>query len=199
MKLQHLSLVFLPFISLVSASSSEQITMGSIHNPFVPEKHTHPTLSDLLTIEQSASIFYSYARELELSKMFNDQNIKATLFVPTNKAVMSLARKPHQGQGSGAILDDIHITEDEYERKSRENVERWVSAHIIPKFPINLDSNEHPTLLDGKSISFKPISKGDNKEPAWTRVTLNDGAHILSMKEASNGVLYLIDTAISPE
>lgn len=38
----------------------------------------------------------------------------------------------HQGQGPNAISDDVHITEEEYERKSMVNVERWVSAHIIP-------------------------------------------------------------------
>jgi hypothetical protein len=53
-----------------------------------------PTLADLLTIEPSASIFYSYARELELSARFSDGSAKYTLFVPTNKAVMALARKP---------------------------------------------------------------------------------------------------------
>ncbi|KAL9716649.1 hypothetical protein Ac2012v2_001101 [Leucoagaricus gongylophorus] len=199
MKLQYLSIAFSPLISLVSASTGEQILMGFAHNSFVPEKHTQPTLADLLTIEQSASIFYSYARELELSKMFNDNTIKATIFVPTNKAVMALVRKPHQGQAPNAISDDVHITEEEYERKYMVNIERWVSAHIIPEYPITLDSHEHLTLLDGKSISFKSISKGNSKEPEWTRVTLEDGAHILGMKEASNGVLYLIDTPISPD
>ena len=53
-----------------------------------------PTLADLLTIEPSASIFYSYARELELSARFADDRVRYTLFVPTNKAVMALARKP---------------------------------------------------------------------------------------------------------
>jgi len=94
MKLQYLSIAFSSLISLVSASTGEQILMGFAHDSFVPEKHTQPTLADLLTIEQSASIFYSYARELELSKMFNDNTIKATIFVPTNKAVMALVRKP---------------------------------------------------------------------------------------------------------
>jgi hypothetical protein len=94
MKLHWLSLALLPFISLISASSSEQIVMGSTHDAFVPEKHAQPTLADLLTIEPSASIFYSYARELELSRMFGDGSMKVTLLVPTDKAVMALARKP---------------------------------------------------------------------------------------------------------
>jgi hypothetical protein len=60
------------------------------------QTHTQPSLADLLTIESSASIFYSYARELELSSQFNEteDETKWTLLVPTNKAVMALSRKP---------------------------------------------------------------------------------------------------------
>jgi len=39
------------------------------------------------------------------------------------------------------ISDDVHISEEEYEKESRANVERWVSAHIIPvriDIPLNL-------------------------------------------------------------
>lgn len=62
---------------------------------FVPDKHSKPTLADLLTIQQTASIFYSYARELELSRIFEDRTQELTLLVPVNKAVMALARKPY--------------------------------------------------------------------------------------------------------
>jgi hypothetical protein len=54
-----------------------------------------PTLADLLTIESSASIFYSYARELPMSKILSDEGEQLTILVPTNKAVMALARKPY--------------------------------------------------------------------------------------------------------
>jgi hypothetical protein len=53
-----------------------------------------PTLFDLLTIEPRTSIFFSYARELELSRLFVNEDSNVTLLVPTNKAVMALARKP---------------------------------------------------------------------------------------------------------
>lgn len=61
---------------------------------YIPQTTVKPTLADLLTIEPSASIFYSYARELELSSILSDTSAKLTIFVPTNKAVMGLARKP---------------------------------------------------------------------------------------------------------
>ena len=63
-------------------------------SPFDPLTTPMPSLADLLTIEPSASIFYSYAREIELSRLFGDLNGNNTLLVPTNKAVMALSRKP---------------------------------------------------------------------------------------------------------
>ncbi|KAF9440934.1 hypothetical protein P691DRAFT_779957 [Macrolepiota fuliginosa MF-IS2] len=199
MKLQCFSLILLPFLSLVSASGNEQIVMNPTDGPFIPQAHAQPTLSDLLTVEQSASIFYSYARELELSRIFGDDSAKSTVLVPINKAVMALSRKPHEGQGSTAIGDDVEISEEEFDKLSKANVERWVSAHIIPETPIVLDSREYPTLLEGKSISFQPILKNDGKGPEWTRVTVEGGIRIIGMKKASNGVLYLLDGVISTE
>jgi hypothetical protein len=92
----QLSLVSLLLLSAVPslASTSEQIPMAGADTPFVPKTSSKPTLADLLTVENSASIFYSYARELELSQGFTNKDMKMTLFVPTNKAVMALARKP---------------------------------------------------------------------------------------------------------
>ena len=53
-----------------------------------------PLLSDILTIQNSASIFYSYARETDTGKLLSKENSRITVFAPTNKAVMALARKP---------------------------------------------------------------------------------------------------------
>lgn len=88
------SLFFLPAMS--SASADDQIVMNSGlgQSDYTPATTPQPTLADLLTIEPSASIFYSYARELELSSIFSEPVAKVSLFVPTNKAVMALSRKP---------------------------------------------------------------------------------------------------------
>lgn len=68
---------------------------NAAESTFIPLTKPQPSLADLLTIEPSASIFYSYARELELSAKFDDASVRYTIFVPTNKAVMALARKPY--------------------------------------------------------------------------------------------------------
>ena len=95
MRFLTLSFLALPLFSL--AAIDEQVAMpGSIldQSPYTPQTHSQPSLADLLTIESSASIYYSYARETELSSLFSDESARLTLLVPTNKAIMALARKP---------------------------------------------------------------------------------------------------------
>ena len=87
------SLYYLVLPLLVTAVVNEQIPLGEtdMSEPYTPLTTAQPTLADLLTIESSASIFYSYARELELSERFNDVNSRNTLLVPTNKAKIGRA------------------------------------------------------------------------------------------------------------
>ena len=62
-------------------------------NPLELSKGSNLMLSDKLTIQPSASIFFSYARESTLGKMLEEDG-QLTVFAPTNRAVMALARKP---------------------------------------------------------------------------------------------------------
>lgn len=88
MRLSTFAFTFiLPLLTL----GQEQVPM---QNSGSPKLHSQPSLADLLTIEPSASIFFSYARELQMSNIFSEENAGITLLVPTNKAVMALARKP---------------------------------------------------------------------------------------------------------
>lgn len=121
---------------------------------FTPVTTSKPSLTDLLTIESSASIYFSYARETEFSKEFSVVDNQLTLLVPTNKAVMALTRKPyassvfiriatlsltllmyHRHQGPESIEPETEMSEQQYDKQSRRNVERWVAAHVIPVSP----------------------------------------------------------------
>ncbi|KAI0778835.1 hypothetical protein BD413DRAFT_465285 [Trametes elegans] len=172
--------------------------------PFVPVTFSgKPSLADLLTIETSASIFYSYARESDLSQLFADKDARNTLLVPTNKAVIALPRKPYNSlcfcshEGPKPIEEGVILSEAEFDNLSKKNVERWVSAHIIPGSPVSLTSSgAHRTLLDGKNVSFTALD-GDNSTPEWSRVLLDGSVHLTAMKEASNGVMYLLDGTVT--
>lgn len=119
------------------------------------------------------------------------------MLVPTNKAVMALARKPHEGPAP--IKEGVILSEKEYDALSKENVDRWVSAHIIPHSPISLlTPGTHETMLDGKNVTFQAVDPDEN-EPEWTRVRMDDDVRLISMKEAQNGVLYIIDGTVKLE
>ena len=82
---------FLLFPLLSSATATEQTVMGEAQTNV---SHSTQTLADLLTIEPSASIFYDYARGIDLGSKLNDRSSVITILVPRNKAVMKLAKKP---------------------------------------------------------------------------------------------------------
>jgi len=206
----HLSRLFaLTLPLLVSASFGEQEVLSPPAMPqdpfqevFTPVTTTRPSLTDLLTIESSASIYYSYSRETEHAAGFSVVGNRWTVLVPTNKAVMALARKPHQGPPPSDAEPDVAMTEEQYDKRSRRNIERWVAAHIIPN-QISLSDAPvtYETLLEGKSVTFSPVHvKGEKGKdlPEWAGVTLEGGVRIIGMKEAENGVIYMIDGTITP-
>ncbi|TFY83353.1 hypothetical protein EWM64_g674 [Hericium alpestre] len=212
----YLALLFL-LPSLVSSAFDEQVAipgfdMAQDAEPAAPTLHTQPTLSDLLTIEPAASIFFSYARDTEISRLFSEVDARSTLLVPTNKAVMALARKPYvrhpcsqtptltsarvqSHQDPEPIDSGIEISEQEFDARSKKNVERWVSMHIIPQSPISLSSGPYQTLNEKKTVSFE-IADDDTSKPEWERALLNGDVRILQMKKACNGVFYLIDGTV---
>ncbi|KIN93261.1 hypothetical protein M404DRAFT_171547 [Pisolithus tinctorius Marx 270] len=174
-----------------------QSQQSGLDEDYTPMTRPQPTLADLLTIEPSASIYYSYARETELSLDFDTGDQYLTLLVPTNRAVMALARKPHQGPPSTVPI--IELSEQQFDEQSKRNVYRWVSAHIIPsRISLSNVPVTYDTLLEGKSVTLIPTSKTGQGSPNWSRVTLEDGSKIISVKEAMNGVLYLIDGTVDP-
>ncbi|KAI0031237.1 hypothetical protein K488DRAFT_79159 [Vararia minispora EC-137] len=149
-----------------------------------------PTLFDLLTLERSGSIFFSYARETELSRLLTDDDSPSTLLIPTNRAIMALARKPHQDPIP--VDGGIDLNEQELDQRSKRNVRHWVSLHIIPQSPIDIGLHSFPTLVEGRNVTFEEV-EGDLSQPDWTRVLLNGEIRLLGKKEARNGVFFLLD------
>jgi len=158
--------------------------------------HSTQTLADLLTIEPSGSIFYDYARGISLGNKLNNKSSAITVLVPTNKAVMKLAKKPHQDKER--VHEGVILTEEEMYTRSQKNVERWIAAHMIPTHPIDFNSQTYSTLLDGTFIKFDVV-KGNPNAPEWSNVLVNSSIHIVGSKEASNGVYYLIDGVIGTD
>ncbi|THH02806.1 hypothetical protein EW145_g6701 [Phellinidium pouzarii] len=156
-------------------------------------------LSDILTVQTSLSIFYSYARETQVGKRLQDETEMITVFAPTNEAVMALAHKPHQGPDP--VQDGTIISQEDFDSLSKENVERWIKAHIVPQhIPRLYPTSQYEALLEGIVITVGDSDPKATKEfedkPDWSHIVLNNNIHVVDRVEAENGVLYLVDRAI---
>ncbi|KAK4689835.1 hypothetical protein P7C73_g298, partial [Tremellales sp. Uapishka_1] len=140
-------------------------------------------LVDLLTIQKSASLFFDYARDIpsvstRLSSILGVGKGN-TLLVPNDKAIMAMARKPHQVEG-------------EYtEKKVGESIERFLSAHIVAG-DMQLDSADpQATLLEG----FKVNAVKDDSAADGLKIVPGDVA-VTGITEASNGKILWLDGAL---
>lgn len=185
----------LPALSAVMAA--EQVVLHQ-PGPAVDEfarKESRPSLSDLLTLQSRVSIFHSYLRELEdiNTRVAGLDGVNSTVLVPTNKAVMALPRKPHLPAENKEKMPEI--SEQQLHQASQDTLRRWISAHVIPASPINFDS-QYPTLLDSVSVSFTKVGSGSAPSDYAVVVNGNEEARIIDVKEAFNGVLFVIEGTI---
>jgi hypothetical protein len=90
-------LLALPLFCSAQADTQVPLNGGGMDHVHTPETHASPRLVELLTVEPRASIFYTYARETTMSQLFSEEatgGAGVALLVPTNRAVMALAKKP---------------------------------------------------------------------------------------------------------
>ena len=116
----------------------------------------------------------------------------------------------HQGP---IPVDDTVISEEEFDTRSKENVMRWVSAHVVSVSPrlwmplryiILRDrflqqaisslspSSTYETLLEGVTITVGP--KSDSNEPSkpdWRQVVLNDNITVVDRAEVRSKISCL--------
>lgn len=79
---------------LSGVSNPSVFSPGYVGNQDPLSAGSNLMLSDKLTIQPSVSIFFSYARDSELSKQLDTEGSNITVFAPTNRAVMALPHKP---------------------------------------------------------------------------------------------------------
>ncbi|GJJ13131.1 hypothetical protein Clacol_007381 [Clathrus columnatus] len=184
-------------ISLAVATVScmtfgDQIVMeDDSKDPFIRPQGVLPNLADLLTLQTHASIFYSYARDTDINARFTEGNTDGvTIFLPTNKAVQALARKPNDDPHS----DLSKLSSEEYQMRSADRQFKGSNVDFTSKAAFD-------TLTPGITITFKSISEtndqsGDHEHvihtqdglpilddrPIWTNYVLNDGVRILDEK-----------------
>ncbi|KAF8311158.1 hypothetical protein DL93DRAFT_2083604 [Clavulina sp. PMI_390] len=196
--------VLLALLSLASfsLSNASQLPLNPAEPAMsaseAPLSAGEPTLYDLIMIERRTTIFGDYLRKLtDVAGRLNDRSTGSTVLVPTNKAVLALARKPHQGPppSTDSVPDgEIGISEEQLDKADEENVRNWVSSHIIPQHPISLSSEEtFPTLHDGTNVHF---TSQKNAAGDWEHYLLYPDVKIVNQVEAANGVIYVIEGTV---
>jgi uncharacterized surface protein with fasciclin (FAS1) repeats len=119
-----------------------------------------------------------------------DEFVNSTLLVPRNSALQTLPRKPWEDKS-----DDEQVTKNgpkdilwnkEVEDKARKNVENFVAAHVITKYPIQ-EGKDLPTL-NGSTVSYKV--EGGRK------YVLPGNIKVLGEREAANGAIWVLDGVI---
>ena len=100
MLLSNIAIRFSTFIASLSVYNSQMERAQdplSVHNEGTIDEFKAEAglmLSDILTVQTSASIFFSYARDTRIGELLEKEGAEITILAPTNKAVMALARKP---------------------------------------------------------------------------------------------------------
>jgi hypothetical protein len=95
MRFLSLSLRLVALVALARAQYSNQIIMDDPAQPPAPLTRPQPSLADLLTIDQSVSIFYSYLRDTGMTARLDDAAVSTTVLAPKNRAVVALPVKPY--------------------------------------------------------------------------------------------------------
>ncbi|KAG9007790.1 hypothetical protein FRB95_005578 [Tulasnella sp. JGI-2019a] len=167
--------------------------------PLARPLNTLPPLFDTLILQRSSSIFFDYLREVpSVSTRIADLSKNSTLLVPSNKAVIALGWKPERGPpvNTPSGKGEVEISEV----ASKENVVKWVEAHVLPTSDLDLGSKElQPTLRDGKSVTIGrrgDLSTGSEEWKDYGVVQGDQFVPFQSRIEASNGVVYLLDGTV---
>ncbi|KAM0752881.1 hypothetical protein T439DRAFT_354355 [Meredithblackwellia eburnea MCA 4105] len=158
-----------------------------------------PTLADILTRDRKSSIAYDYIRDSPIvSSLLVSTSSKSftTILVPSNSAIMSLARKPHQGPP--APLDGqiaTYNTDKEEEEAQRAYLEKWCLLHAVKgRVDLQDDGVHYNTMVGGRDVWFSH-TMFDKAE-----TLLMPGAiKITGQSEASNGMIIYIDGTLSLE
>ncbi|KAK4058547.1 hypothetical protein OIO90_000709 [Microbotryomycetes sp. JL221] len=186
--------------AMTKAQYPLMMTDSSDANPF---SASAPTLADRLSQHSNqASMFYDYCRSsVSVSSMLQavavpGQQSKHTVLVPVNKALMALARKPHQGPPTSSrstTNGKIEMSQEDEERSSAAYLERFVKRSIIKgevswETPDKVEQMTFETMDEGQSIRFERTNDG------W----LANGVAILDRDDAaSNGELLFIDGVLT--
>jgi hypothetical protein len=93
-------------------------------------------LSDVLGRDREINIFAGFTRDFApISERFDDSALNTTILAPVNSAIMSLPRKPWEDPEDYENLGTDAYAGDKGAERARQNLQRFVEAHVVPTSP----------------------------------------------------------------
>lgn len=95
-------------------------------------------LSDVLGRDREINIFAGFTRDFApMSERFDDTSLNTTILAPINSAIMALPRKPWEDPEDYENLGTEAYEGDKGAERARQNLQRFVEAHVVPASPWN--------------------------------------------------------------
>lgn len=132
----------------------------------------YTSLTSLLTASRQSSLFYDYLRTAAPASLHAQLSAPppayTTLLVPTNQAILALARRPHQG-APGPVMGEVGAAvvgsrEDEEAREAY--LGRWIERHAV-RGEVELEGEgwegRRYNTIDGKLVWFELSEDGETR------------------------------------
>ena len=93
-------------------------------------------ISDVIARNQRIGIFSSFTRDVDsVSSRLESSVLNTTVLAPENNEMAKLPRKPWEDPEDYRILGAEAYAGDDGQNRARENLKRFVEAHIVPISP----------------------------------------------------------------
>lgn len=135
--------------------SKQQPVMNKLFSSSSREDDSEkPVVSDVLPKNRAINIFASLTRQFEpIESRLNDPSKNITVLAPRNSAIQSLPRKPWENPEDYEKFGGVSAYEgQEGEDRAKQNLQRFVEAHIIPTSPWR--EGEEMETLGGEKLKW---------------------------------------------
>ncbi|KAF7173051.1 hypothetical protein CNMCM5623_005318 [Aspergillus felis] len=149
-----------------------------------------PVVADVLPKNRAINIFASLTRQFEpIESRLNDSSKNVTVLAPRNSAIQSLPRKPWENPEDYEKFGGVSAYEgQEGEDRAKQNLRRFVEAHIIPTSPWR--EGEEVETLGGEKLKW--TKNGDKIYIQPSNVEVDNIAETVT-----NGELWILNGVIN--
>ncbi|KAL2834721.1 hypothetical protein BJY01DRAFT_224070 [Aspergillus pseudoustus] len=170
-----------PLKGAAMAPSSESTSQGASGDPII---------SDVLPKTRGINIFASLTRQFEsVEGRLNDPRQNVTVLAPRNSAIQDLPRKPWENPQDYEQFGEAKAYEgDEGQDRAKQNLERFVAAHIVIRSPWN--EGEEAETLGGDKLTWRKHEDRIYIEPSGIQVDT-------IAEQVSNGEVWVLNGVLN--